>query len=555
MKLLYFDADKGKFFAVIGALVLAILIGARIIFTILGNFFPIIEIILNSLTITLFNRVFDLDGVIFLAIIFYIYLIIDGFIDGIPMSIAQIIILLLIFFIGTETGKVQLLFSFDLLDTFIILDLSIVLFILFFVSIGLILFEIILFRMKVSSDKIKDKEGKEKEKGDDSLAYEKLTSAGNSKGLQKILSYLPFSTGGKKKEKWIDRKKGKLNLRQDESPVLKDWKMLEGNSKESAFRFYIISTSILLFTGLIYGIIRYFIFDLPAPGDYYNNFMTGLFFPMYVILLTSFLSIRHFLRASILTILVISINFILRDMGIITVEGIFLLAVLVDVLNWFFIDLAPFLNQMTSEQLLTLLVFIINIVIQVQFFLLMLNLSFRYLKGKGSKMEIFSSNQFLYLRKKEKFNTWMISFDFLTLAVWPYNPNNWRNIWNKLKFKIHSMREGIELNYGRLSYANSIKKIKKIRRTKWKFILKIILIILFAPIIWAMFSIPYSFGYVLLILVLVETWRFMHGTDKIKIKIKFKSKKTQGSFFMLSNENVLTLYNVPMDVAALIPSV
>ncbi|MGV9173367.1 MAG: hypothetical protein ACOC44_04775 [Promethearchaeia archaeon] len=549
MKLLYFDADKGKFFTVIGALFLVILISVRITLGIIASFNPIFEIIMNSIRIVLFNRVLRPDALILLACILYGYLIFDGFIDGIPMSLLRILILFLIYFIATSMGRFQLIFKLNLVESVITLDLSIILIILLLTSIGISIVEIFLYRMKFMAQEEDEQQIKEMQGVPEEASYEKLSPPKIIKKRIKELTYSPLRLL-KKKDKWVNRERDTIYLKENEYPILKKWTTVEGNYKESFFQFYIVSSVILISTGFIYGLIRYFLFDIPAEGNYYNYFVRGLFFPMYTILLTSILSFRHFIRSVTFTVIVITLNLMLWDMGLITTEGIFLISIFVDFLSLFFIDLVPIFNQMSSTQLLDLFVFIISIVIQVQFLLLVINLSIRYLKGKGSRMEIFTSNQFLYVRQEEKFNTWMIFFDLLSLAIWPYNPANWRSMLHKVRFKIQSMREGIELNYGRLSYTKTIKKIKKIPRTRWKFGLRIGILIFLG-----IFTINLFLFYIFIGIIIIETWRFIRNKDKIKIKVKYKPQKGEGSLFLLANEDELYFYDVPRDIAALIPSV
>lgn len=533
----------------IGAIFIAILISVRITLAIIATFNPILAIIMNSIRIIVFNQVFRLNMLILFAFIFYGYLIIDGFIDGIPMSIFRILLLIFIYFFGTNQGKLNLIFKLNLVQSTIVLDLSIIIIILFFSFIGISIFEIILFRMKALSERDDKKENEDRIQDSEEASYEKTSTTQKGKKKNRKISYFPLKIL-KKKEKWVNREKEIIYLQENEYPLLKKWKSLEGDCKESFLQFYVINTIILITTGFIYGVIRYFLYDIPAAGVYYDYFITGLFFPMYTILLTSFLSVRHFIRSVTLTVVVISFNLFLWEMNMVTIQGIFIFSIFVDFLSLFFIDVAPIFNQMNSAQLLNLFVFIISIVIQVQFLLLAINLSIRYLKGKGSEMEIFTSNKHIYVRQEEKFNTWMIFFDLLSLVIWPYNPANWRSMLHKIRFKIQAMREGIELNYGRLSYTKAVKRIKKIPRKKWKFGLKIgILIIL------GILTIQYFFIFIIFGVITVETYRFLRNKGKYKIKIKYKRSKGEGSLFLLANEDELFLYGISPEIAALIPSV
>jgi len=551
MKWIYIDKNKGKFFSIVAGLLIAILIGIRITITILYSL-NLIPNIFNNFQIIICGFSLNFDQFIIISIFFGLYIVMDGFFEGIPASLFEISIILLFFFFILQGGKLIFVLLIPFSTATFTLDLSILFLIVLIVYIGILIFEIYIFWLKTvhKEDIEKDKKvskGKTEKENEEIYAKKKNIVKVDKKRPSKTMFAFNLLT---RDEKWVDPKEGTLYFEDDEYALLQSWKKVEGEYKESFFQFFVLNILILLGTGFIYGLLRFIIQDVPAEGNYYNYFLTGLFFPVYTILITSFLSIRHFIRAVLFLFGILSVTLLFWEMDLITVNGTFIFSKIIAFLNILFIDLAPYFNQLTRQDLYNLYIFIIGIVIQIQFFLLIITSFIGYLRRRGSEMDIFSSNLYLYIRDTNLYNTWMLIFEFLSVALWPFNPNKWRSLYNKLRFKLQSIREGTDFNYGRLSYLKTIKKMKKIRPSLWKLILKLGLLIFFFA-----FTIPYFFGYIFLIIILVEIWRFRKNRDKITIKAKYERKKAQGSIFLFGNTNVIYLYRLSKKTGALIPSV
>lgn len=551
MKWIYIDKNKGKFFAIVAGLLLAVLIGIRITITILYSL-NLIPNVFNNFRIIICDFSLNYDQFIIISIFFGLYIIADGFFEGIPVSLLEITAIILILFLILQSGNLVFILLIPFSTARFALDLSILFLIVLIAYIIVLIFEIYIFWLK-TMEKSETKNEKDMSEGkikkDKGEVYTKKKDIVNFDKNRPSKSMFAFNLLARD-EKWVDPKKGTLYFEDDEYALLKSWKEVEGEYKESFFQFFVLNILILLGTGFIYGLIRFLLQDIPAEGNYYNFFLTGLFFPVYTILITSFISIRHFVRAVFFLFGILSVTLMFWEMDLITVNGTFIFSKIIAFLNILFIDLAPYFNQLTRQDLYNLYIFVIGIVIQIQFFLLIITSFIGYLRRKGSEMDIFSSNLYLYVRDTNIYNSWMLIFELLSVALWPFNPNKWRSLYNKLQFKLQSIREGTDFNYGRLSYLKTIKKIKKIRPSLWKLIGKIgVLILLFA------FTISYFFGYIFLSIIIVEIWRFHKNKDKISIKAKYERKKAQGSIFLFGNTNVLYLYRLSKETGALIPSV
>lgn len=551
MKSIYISKNKGKFFTIIALLFLAILITIRIVLTILF-YLHLIPNVFTLFEVVIFGLEFNFDQLIGIYCIFAVYIIIDGFFDGILINLIDISFQFIFLFFILNLGRLEFIVYIPFSKTNIMLDLSLFLLIIIFTYFGTLIFEIYLFMMKIKHKEAKGQKNKkskaEFKEGKELLIErrEKTAKSGQKKSLKKeMIQDLIF-----KKSNWINRKKATLYFEDDEYPLFDNWKKVDGEYKVSFFQFYILNLLTMLGTGFIYGIIRYFLYDIPAPGNYYNYFLKGWFFPVYAVLLTSFISFRHFIRSLIYLFIIIFTTLTFWEINLITIEGTFLFSDIVSFLNFIFIDLSPYFNLMTRQELYNLYVFIMGIVIQIIFYLLLITMLIRYLRKRGAKMELFSSNKYLYIRDKDTSNPWMLLFDIISLMIWPFNPDRYRSLYNKIKFKLHSIREGLNYIYGRLSYSKSIKRLKNISYNAWKPIIELICLTILTA-----FTISYFFGYVFLGIILIEIYRYYKNREKFTIKAKYKRKKAQGSIFLNGNANLLYIYRLDKKIANKIPSI
>lgn len=551
MKSIYISKNKGKFYTIVALLILTILITIRIVLTILF-YLHLIPNVFMFFEVVIFGLKFNFDQLIGIYCIFAVYIIIDGFFDGILINLVDLSFQFIFLFFILNLGRLEFIVYIPFSKTSIMLDLSLFLFIIIFTYFGTLIFEIYLLIMKIKHKEVK---GQKKKKSKGTFREEKEVlierrekpaKIGQKKSMNKEkIQDLIF-----KKSNWINRKKGTLYFEDDEYPLFDNWKKVDGEYKVSFFQFYILNLFTMLGTGFIYGIIRYFLYDIPASGNYYNYFLKGWFFPVYAVLLTSFISFRHFTRSLIYLFIIIFTTLTFWEMNLITIEGTFLFSDIVSFLNFLFIDLSPYFNLMTRQELYNFYVFIMGIIIQIIFFLLLITMLIRYLRKRGGKMELFSSKKYLYIRDKDTSNPWMLLFDIMSLMIWPFNPNRYRSLYNKIKFKLHSIREGLNYIYGRLSFPKSIKRLKKVSYNAWKPIIELICLTILTA-----FTISYFFGYVFLGIILIEIYRYFKNRKTFTIKVKYKRKKAQGSIFLNGNANLLYIYRLDKKIANKIPSV
>lgn len=510
MELYYINSDKGKVLTLIGALFILIFIIIITIFYIASTYFEPIRIFLESTRFVLFKRQLDLIGFMIFIIIFYFYEVIDFFIDGVIMVLIKITVVLVLFFIILQEGVFAVFFQFIFLEINFTVNFTLVLLIILFVYFWILTWEIIIIFIKRHPEK-------------------KMPSS--EKKIKKLV-----------KKKWIDFDKETIIAESGER-LFDDWTDVELYERQS-IKYYLLSTVVIIGTGFIFGLIFYFMFDVPAEGNYYNNFILASFFPFWSITFTAFLSIRHYIRAIIYCSFMIFLEFYLLSSGLITVEGVFFIQYVIIISQYLSMDLSSFFNSLSTSQFLDLILKFVGIFFIFEFILLVISIFISLINQRSRKIQILASSKNFYFRHEETYNSWKMLFDLFSIILWPFNPYVWEALIKKIRYKKEGKKESLIYNYGRLSYDKSIKTLRKYKANWVIFILKIIVYIIIG-----IFTLKYYIGYLLFAATIVETLRFVRAVKKIRVKIRYLQKYAEGSVFMKGKFDILIIYGVPKDIA------
>jgi hypothetical protein len=285
-------------------------------------------------------------------------------------------------------------------------------------------------------------------------------------------------------------------------------------------------------------------FDIPAEGNYYNNFILASFFPFWSIIFTAFLSIRHYIRAAIYCGLMICVQMFLFSNGLITVEGVFFIQYVINFSRYLSIDLTLFFNNLSNSQLLNLIMQFIGIFFIFEFILLILSIFISLFNQRSKEIQMLASTKNLYIRQEETYNSWKILFEFFNIFLWPFNPYIWSGIVRKIRYGKEGKKESLIFNYGRLNYDKSILSLKKFRANWGLFVLKISIYI-----IVGIFTLIYYIGYILFAIAVLEILRFVRSIKKTRIKIAYLQKYADGSVFMKGKFDIIIIYGIPERLA------
>jgi len=508
-ELFYINSDKGKVLTLIGGIFTLIVITFIVIIHIISLYFELLKIFIESFRVILFKQELNYIEFVIFIIILYFYEIIDSFIDGLIMITIKIIFVFVLFFIILEAGFFVVLFRFIFLEIDFLLNFTLFILILLFAYFWILIWEVIIIYVKIHTEK-------------------------------EVPS--PQIRIRKSKKKWIDSIKDTIITESDEK-LFDNWTNVELYERKSV-KYFFLSTLILIGTGFIYGIINYILFDVPAKGYYFNNFVFGLFFPFWSIIFTAFLSIRHYIRAIIYFSFMIFLELYLYSKNLITVEGVFFIQYIIIFSTYLSIDLRLFFSSLSPLQLFEHILTYIGILFIFEFILLIITFFISLFNQKSRKVQLLASSYNLYIRQEETYNSWNLLFDLFNIALWPFNPYNWKEFIKKVRYAKEGKKESLFYNYGRLSYNKTIKTLRKYEANWRIFILKIAIYIIIG-----IFTLKYYIGYILFAGVIIEILRFVRSFKKIKIKIKYQQNFAEGSFFMKENFDILIIYGIPRIIA------
>jgi hypothetical protein len=560
----YFNKEKGMFIISFGLFLFGIwAIIATIIYFISLNQ-PIVRDVFLSIRFIIQGTERSFLQIIPLILIFYIWKIIDGFIDGIPMTLLDIAGLGAIYYYVLNSGSLTFLINLVIFTVTLSFNFYWFFYIIFFGYLWLLCWEVVLllyklylkrqYQIKTQKAAREFFQNSEGALSNGQICIESLPSEKKGEKTKQECIDIPNISPIVQKDReitdetWITRDLEKIIFESDESPLIATWMDVQGEYQKNWHQFYVVDTLGLIFFGFIYAILVFYTTE--TESVYLNATSTALFFPLWFILISAYKTLAHYIRAVFAYLIVISIQMMLLEQGVIDSRGIFLVGIIIFISRFFFFDLTNFFNARSTAELMQFLNLIMGIVFIVLFLLLIAVYAYRVLT-KHDRMQILVSTKYFYIRRLHTFNNFILIWDFLMAWLWPFNLMTYRDIIQELRYKSKSLNESWTWDYGRLSYDDGIKSLTKYRQNKaWEAIKGSLLIGLGVFLILNQGGlIAYVFialGFRIIFQVRVKT---------IKIKIVHKHKKAQGSAFMLTTENVVILYDIPYVVAALIPSV
>ena len=456
--LLYFNKEKGFFIITLGLF----FIGITTIFATIIYFIslkqPIVAGVFGGIRILIQGEEQSILQIIPLLIIIYVWKIVDGFIDGLPMTVIDIFGLNSLYYFVLDSGNLGILIKLSVLNLKITLNFYWIFYIVLFGYFWILTWEVILLSFKIylnynhkkvqaaqntleglkkNPDQInqEDEICLEVNQGDSGIPI--TSKDGHCLKIPKDSPIL-FKPRSKQEETWIQRDEEKILFEPDETPLIASWMDVQGEFKKNWYQFYIVDTIGLVFFGILYGVLVYFVYE--SNSVLLNDTFTALFFPLWIILITAYKTLAHYLRAVFAYFIIITIQFTLKDRDIIDSQGIFLIGVIIFISHFFLYDLAPYFNAMTSEELFLFLNTIMAIVFVVLFFILIGVYAYRVATGHD-KMQIMVSTNYFYVRRLRSFNNFVIVWDFLMAWLWPFNLATYRDIIQELRYKSASLNE------------------------------------------------------------------------------------------------------------------
>jgi hypothetical protein len=574
MPLVYYDKSKGSTIMLASLIFIGIFELTVAILTYLGSYVQIIQIILTNTRFIFFSQEYTFYSVVIVLVPIVVYLIVDGYIDGLLMNFINIIAVLVLYFDVLDSGNMVVLFQMDILTLNLRIDCTGFIYLILAIYFWGAFWEIIIYFIQIDvftkifhskqkrTSEIAKKEIIEQNSVPNSelanLPSVSLESNTQSSLLKAELNQLIYSPEKTKSdffiktslphidEKWINRETEQILFEHDETPISEGWLGVRCDSNESPFNFLIVDTGLIILSGFIYALIIYNTMD--KTSLYLDNTMIALFFPLWALFFESFKSFWHYIRAMVILALCFYVEYTLRVNGRITADGIFFISIIIEIVSWFFYDLTPYFNNLTNDQLQLFLV-ILGLILLVLFFIfLLINATYKNLGGHA-KIQILVSTKHLYVRRRRSFNNYSILYSFILIFLWPFNPASYRDLFLQLRYKFKSIGESHIWDYGRISFNNCVEYISKSPRRSVGYYIGILLLLTLGFTSLQ----PYYLGIIFILIALRQIWLGIYNL--FNIKIHFRWRKTEGSFFALSFDNQLYLYEVPITVSAIIPTV
>ena len=552
MVVAYFNKQKGVTIATFGAL---LLIGYQVALRVALLFVemnPMIEVILNELRVVLFQQELSVHDFFWFLLIFYIYKVVDGFIDGIIMTILD---LNLLAFIGTTAlinGRFSIFLVIDSIQATLFLDFTLILWLIFLGYLWILFWEIVLIFVKIDPMQklhrkfwgwviLKTKGEEARKKYEEKIIAEENLGYDLEVGIQK-------DEKPKKKrqeQKWVDRNREQILFEANEVALNKEWVKAKSVFRKGIFQAYILDTLTLVILGGLYGLVTYLMYEVGGPT--YNRTVLAAFFPMWALIIYAGISVANFVRAYIGVYLIQIISLYLLQEGYITLEGLIFVSLAITIMGWFQVDLVAILSEITLGELFQYISMVIGIIMLIQLAVLGLNKFLSNIRGH-SKVEFIASTTHIYVRYKHSFNKYDILKNILLILIWPFNFATYRDLVRQVTYTRQTFKESWTWDYGRLSYQDSIRRLKKKEQNPpARMILAGIYIVI------GIFLLQFYVGFFVFVLAIWEILKLRKKTGKVLIR--FKRRRAEGSAFMLETYNRLRLYQIPRESFMVIPAV
>ncbi len=538
--------DKGKFIFKVWVILFLLILLTRLILFIISLRVPIISLFIQNLRIEFFDQTYSPREIISLVLVIAAFKVIDGFIDGIFMTSINILIVSLLLKISETATQAGIWFSYNTISLKLNIDISILLYIFLAGYLWIFLWDIFQIERKTNFlqnnfQKFTRFLGLKRETNQKVETYQNQFKKNKNKTEKTKLKNEDISN----RKMWIDKKNDEIIFQEGEKPKIKSWKRVKYQFKDTLKKFYGIDSIGLILFGVGYALFTFYFEERGAT--YYNETARALFFPLWYILAVAYRSFAHYVRAWIFLFFTILIQIILYEESFIRAEGFFLIGYIILIPKLFLLNLSPYFNSLTGPELINFSFTILSALLTFQFFFLVGFKIYRNLGGY-SKLEMKLSNRYIYFRRKNSFNTWDILGNIITAIIWPYNLSKYYTITSEIKYSRETAKESWKFDYGRLSLNKAIKKTKKRKRKKTRFIMSVIVFLILTIILWGE---PLSF--IFLFLALRQIYIIKNKINISKIKIRFSSRKTEGSLFIIEPHNIIWLHEISPEISNKIP--
>lgn len=319
-----------------------------------------------------------------------------------------------------------------------------------------------------------------------------------------------------------------------EKPMHENWEAI-AISRKLSFSRRLQETLIIILCFIGYAILSYFTAD--TPNEAKNSAIRALFFPILLYTFTCYRSLNKvFLSLFWGFALIYVIYPVLYSRGIITgADGIIYLFYFKNIISFVSPNILSQIANYVNIRELTLYCFA-----GIMVFELILTI-FRIIFSRKQKLEVFLSENNIYLREKSK----SIFFSFIWTLFWtiitPINIYNYRDMIKMLRYRKESKQESKKFDFARISQ-DTILKVKQKPTLHW-----------FQMIICVALIIIGITSSLIIFLIIGIIWIIYTVRNYLKkyqdVTVHFPLSAVEGSWIMRNEATQLTFHRLDLDFA------
>jgi hypothetical protein len=320
---------------------------------------------------------------------------------------------------------------------------------------------------------------------------------------------------------WIDPQSNQIILRPNEKPLIETWKIVK-ITKRLAFSRIFKEGVILLLSFSVYAVLAYYINDRDIPdNNYYNNAARAFFIPWMLYIFTAYRGINKYIISLFMGMVLISIYSVLLRQNIINRDGVLFIFYAQSLIDY--VSPGILLTVLDGGELTDIMNAIFAGIMGVEAVLLVLKKLF----SKKQVVQVFLSEQNIYLREPSKSMFFSIVWTIGFLVLTPIIIYNYRDLIKKFKYRKENKRESKHYDYARIA-RGIIPDVKITSSFRWMHVV-ISFGLIFFGIVMGFFNVFLIFGIIWLI------WAINNYLKKYRdVKIKFPFDSVVGSWFMVN---------------------
>ena len=252
--------------------------------------------------------------------------------------------------------------------------------------------------------------------------------------MMNMVAYTPKS--------WIDPQTNQIVLRPNEKPLIETWRNVK-ITKGLAFSRRIKEGSIILLSFCAYAALAYYFNDRNEPTSNINNAARAFFIPWLLYIFTAYQRLEKYVFALFMGLFLVYVIYpFLFWRGFISTDGVLFIFYFKRFINPEILDSISGYKDLTQ-----VIVMVFAIIMVIEAILLVLKRLF----NKKQVIQVFLSEQNIYLRERSKSMIFSILSTIVLIIIAPFNVYNYRDVLKKIHYLKETKRESKKYDYLRIA--------------------------------------------------------------------------------------------------------